>query len=43
MDKNRIPSAPAPPDPELRRAVLSQLLSSPAGDAIFDLETAREL
>ena len=43
MDNRIKANAPAPMDPEIQKAVLSQLLSSSDQDAILSLETAREL
>ena len=43
MDNNITANAPAPMDPEIQKAVLSQLLSSSDQDAILSLEIVREL
>ncbi|MGX8688452.1 MAG: hypothetical protein ACSW8K_11715, partial [bacterium] len=43
MYDNRTVNTPAPMDPEIQKAVISQLLSSPGRNDILDLETVREL
>ena len=43
MNNNITANAPAPMDPEIQKAVLSQLLSSSDQDAILSLEIVREL
>ena len=43
MYDNRTVNTPAPLDPEIQKAVISQLLSSPGRNDILDLETVREL